>query len=369
MTAAPASVRRIVGAVLVVGCAALGAFFPHWSYALYELGHYEEAEQAAKLQADWKARAEELRAVRTKCGASGFVVCSITAAVERALAHQLMSAYDALANDPPQPSFASVVVPEVDAEPGRLPEMSRAFTDAWKALFANQARTAGLLDAFVAANERGQGAAIAQDAEWTRTHAQFSALYASELARLAERQVALAQAAIAGWYDEGLPAVQLEDGLVYPDMLSSPGIATRTKEFAASMAKLAAGNLARFEFDLDLPDDADVHKSLANAARGRVDLVRVTIESSDILDLAQVDAGSLRLGSALARPIAGGTRHGARTGAARASLVLYFSVVEAGIDCRDDVATIIGSTVDGRSIGGLAYLAPSSCAEGVRRGR
>src|SRR5262249_15253818 len=220
-----------------------GVLFPNWSFALYQLGYYSEAKQAAALADDWEERADALRAIQAQCAQAGFTVCSLTASIERLLAERLAEAYDALANDPPDADFAAVAIPEIAVSSGRLFEISPSLAESWKALFGNQARTAALIEAFVTANERGQGATLAGNDQWARTHAQFAALYASELARLAQQHTGLAQSAIARWYDEGLAGVALPDGMIYPDVLGGLGIGMRTQQFAASMALLSEGNM------------------------------------------------------------------------------------------------------------------------------
>src|SRR5262249_12713324 len=149
--------------------------------------------------------------------------------------------------------------------------------------------------------------------------------------------------------------------------LGGLGIGMRTQQFAASMALLSEGNMTRIEIDIDAENDE--HKALASVGRGRGDTIRLTIESSADLDVAAIDPASLRVGPGRAVRIGGGGAYpGVRRTGEASRLTVYFSAADARFGCRDDAATLIGSTYDGRSIAGLVYLESGACGS-FGRGR
>ena len=113
---------------------------------------------------------------------------------------------------------------------------------------------------------------------------------------------------------------------------------------------------------LAVNDEAGARKSSDAEQDGAGDLVRVVIDGGDGVDVADIDPHSLRLGPGLAVPVDGDAQAEAAEAGGSARLVLRFTAAETGFDCRDDVATLLGSTFDGRAIGGLVYLVPGICA-------
>ena len=93
MNIARLNLRRTIGAILVVGCLALGTSHPGWSFALYKLGYYGNGERAATLATTWQDIARRLAAVHTLCDELSYFICAATEQPTRTYAADLAEGY------------------------------------------------------------------------------------------------------------------------------------------------------------------------------------------------------------------------------------------------------------------------------------
>jgi len=362
MNGARVDLRKSIAAVLAAACLALGASHPGWSFALYQLGYYGSAERAATLAVAWRDTGRRLGEVQSYCGETDVFLCNLTVIPAHLHAADMAQGYLALAGDPADPDFTAVDVPAIErSEVPRWWGIPATFIASWNSLFANYARTAAVLEAFVTSNQRAQGAALAGDDGWKKTQSHLAALYADELSRLTADQPALAANAVASWYAAALAAIANGGALPYPDLLTAPDLMHETADFSAAMRALADGSIVRVDA-LVAAGDAGTAEDHPEAVQALAPGVAVAILGSSALPVEQVDPGSLRLGPGLAR--AEGAVHYADADMdGNPDLVVRFSRADSGIGCAAGVVTLIGSTFDGRAIGALAYVAGGSCGD------
>jgi hypothetical protein len=373
MNVATLNLRRTIGAICVVACLALGTSHPGWSFALHQLGYYGSGERAATLGEAWQDIARRLSAVHARCDELGAFICVATERPTRSYAADLAEGYLALANDPPDADFTAIEAPQVEtAELRRISGIPRQLVASWNDLYANLARTAALLEAFVNSNQRAQGAALADDVVWEMLQSQLAALYADELSRLTADQPALAAKAVASWQLAGLPAVAA-GGAPYPDLLADPDLAAKTAHFSAAMRALADGRIVRIDFLIALQGaGAEAHAARFPRTDGssapedgaedspRGGSLAVALLGSDELPAAAIDPASLRLGPGLAR-FGGDVKFVDVDQDGHLDLVVRFSSADSGFACKADVVTLIGRALDGRPFGGLVHAGPGRC--------